>query len=144
MTEYPASNPVIMDAMTGTEESGFDVVVTFSAAEREAIAEHAAELQVPLNAYIHKAATRRARDGDLKRRLRRELANNSRPEEAASGRLSDILEPFVDLPALTDEEKEARAREAARECGIEYTPQVRALGQALWARTYDCHGASDD
>lgn len=41
---------------------------------------------------------------------------------------------------LTNEEKEARARAAAAELGVEYTPQLRRTGQDAWARI-EAHAA---
>jgi len=35
---------------------------------------------------------------------------------------------------LTEDEREQRARDAARELGIEYTPEVKAQGTDAWAK----------
>ncbi|MFC8094653.1 hypothetical protein [Streptomyces sp. NPDC057301] len=45
---------------------------------------------------------------------------------------------------LTEQEREARAREAAQELGIEYTAEVRAPGQALWDKIRTLHGAGEE
>ncbi|CAM3293718.1 hypothetical protein ADL27_45630 [Streptomyces sp. NRRL F-6602] len=123
-----------MGAMTDTEPSGLEVLVAFSPEEYALISEHAAELDVPLVAYVRQAAGRQARDGQLKRQLLREMAQGQGPAaDVVTGLLiDDVLDR---APAtLTQAEKEARTREAARECGIEYTPVVRDLGNALWAK----------
>lgn len=125
-----------MGAMTEKEPSDLEVVVAFSLEEHALISEHAAELNVPIATYVRRAATRGARDGRLKRQLLEEAARKQGPAAepaVVSGLLiDDIL--GRDAATLTQAEKEARTREAARECGIEYTPEVRALGNALWAR----------
>lgn len=125
-----------MGAMTDTEPSDLEVVVAFSLEEHALISEHAAELNVPIATYVRQAATRQARDGRLKRQLLGEAARKQGPAAeppVISGLLiDDILGRGA--TTLTQAEKEARTREAARECGIEYTPEVRALGNALWAR----------
>lgn len=123
-----------MGAMTDTESSGLEVLVAFSPEEYGLISEHAADLDVPIATYVRQAATRLARDGQLKRRLLKEAAQKQGPAaDVVTGLLiDDVLDR--DPATLTQAEKEARTREAARECGIEYTPEVRDLGNALWAK----------
>jgi len=124
----------IMGAMTDTESSGLEVLVAFSLEEYGLISEHAAELDVPIATYVRQAATRWARDGQLKRRLLQEAAQKqgSAADVVTGLLIDDVLDR--DPTTLTQAEKEARTREAARECGIEYTPEVRDLGNALWAK----------
>lgn len=125
-----------MGAMTDTEPSGLEVLVAFSPEEYAVVSEHAAELDVPIAAYVRQAAMRQARDGQLKHQLLKEVAQKQDPAaepHLITGLLiDDILDR--DPTKLTQAEKEARTREAARECGIEYTPVVRDLGNALWAK----------
>ena len=125
-----------MGAMTDPESSDIEVLVAFSPEEYAVISEHAAELDVPIATYVRQAATRRARDGQLKRQLLQEAAQKQDPAAEpyliSSLLIDDILDR--DPTTLTRAEKEARTREAARECGIEYTPVVRDLGNALWAK----------
>lgn len=126
----------IMGAMTDTEPSALEVLVAFSPEEYALISGHAAELNVPIATYVRQAATRQARDGQLKRQLLREAARKQDPAAEPyliTGLLiDDILDR--DPATLTQAEKEARTREAAWECGIEYTPVVRDLGNALWVK----------
>ncbi|MFF3159051.1 hypothetical protein [Streptomyces sp. NPDC057910] len=126
----------IMGAMTDTEPSGLEVLAAFSPEEYALISEHAAELDVPLAAYVRQAATRRARDGQLKRQLLREAAQGQGLAAEPFVNTGLLIDGILDRePAtLTRAEKEARTREAARECGTEYTPEVRDLGNALWAK----------
>ncbi|NJP53809.1 hypothetical protein HCJ93_28010 [Streptomyces sp. SBST2-5] len=120
--------------MTDTEPSDIDVLVAFSPEEYALIREHAAELHIPIAAYVRQAAARQARDGQLKRQLLREAAQKQDPAaDVVTGLLIDDVRDR-DPATLTQAEKEARMREAARECGIEYTPEVRDLGNALWAK----------
>ncbi|MFD8608561.1 hypothetical protein [Streptomyces sp. NPDC059631] len=126
--------------MTDTEVPDFDVVVTFSAAEHAVIVEHAAELDVPVAAYIHQAATRRSQDGQAKRDLIRQAGDGAVP---GTPTVADLLDDLREPDVLTDQEREARAREAARELGIEYTEEVRALGQALWDKIRSHHSAGE-
>lgn len=123
-----------MGAMTDTEPSDIEVLVAVSPEEYVLISEYAAELYVPIATYVRQAAVRQARDGQLKRQLRQEAAQRQGPAaDVITGLLiDDVLDS--DPATLTQAEKEARAREAARECGIEYTPVVRNLGNALWAK----------
>ncbi|WNM32716.1 hypothetical protein RKE30_21265 [Streptomyces sp. Li-HN-5-11] len=122
--------------MTDTEPSDVEVLVAFSPEEYALISEHAAELNVSITTYVRQAATRQARDGQLKRQLLQEVAQKQGPAAEpfviSSLLVDDILDR--DPTTLTQAEKEARTREAARECGIEYTPVVRDLGNALWAK----------
>jgi len=124
----------IVGAMTDTEPLGLEVLVAFSPEEYGLISEHAAELDVPIATYVQQAATRQARDGQLKRQLLQEAAQKRGPAaDVITGLLiDDALDR--DPITLTQAEKEARTREATRECGIEYTPEVRDLGNALWAK----------
>jgi hypothetical protein len=125
-----------MSVMTDTEPSDLEVLVAFSPEEYALISEHAAELNVPIATYVRQAATRQARDGQLKRQLLQETAQKQDPAAepfVITGLLiDDILDR--DPTTLTQAEKEARTREAARECGIEYISVVRDLGNALWAK----------
>jgi hypothetical protein len=122
--------------MTDTEPSDLEVLVAFSPEEYALVSDHAGALNVPIATYVRQAATRQARDGQLKRQLLREVAQKQGPAAGPhliTGLLiDDILDR--DPTTLTQAEKEARTREAARECGIEYTPVVRDLGNALWAK----------
>ncbi|MFE0043695.1 hypothetical protein [Streptomyces albireticuli] len=122
--------------MTDTEPSGLEVLVAFSPEEYALISEHAAELSVPIATYVRQAATRGARDGQLKRQLLREVAQKQDPAAEPPLITGLLIDDILDRGpiTLTQAEKEARTREAARECGIEYTPEVRDLGNALWAR----------
>lgn len=54
----------------------------------------------------------------------------------AAERGTTITELLEELAAreLTEAEREQRARQAARELGIDYTEQVRQTGQEAWAR----------
>jgi sugar phosphate isomerase/epimerase len=54
----------------------------------------------------------------------------------AEERGTTITELLEELAAreLTADEREQRAREAARELGIEYTEQVELAGQDAWAK----------
>ncbi|MEN8649443.1 hypothetical protein ABCR94_02000 [Streptomyces sp. 21So2-11] len=104
-----------------------DVVVCFTADEHAAVAEHADALEIPLDAYVRQSTARRAKDWQLKQQLLAQAAQ----QRDRSG------EPFVIPGTLIDEEKEARAREAARECGIEYTDEVRGI--ALWGKIQALH-----
>jgi hypothetical protein len=126
----------IMGAMTDTEPSDVEVLVAFSPEEYALISEHAAELNVPIAAYVRQAATRGARDGQLKRQLLQEAAQKQDPAAESFVITSLLIDDILDRDptALTQAEKEARTREAARECGIEYTPVIRDLGNALWAK----------
>lgn len=125
-----------MGAMTDTEPSDIEVLVAFSPEEYALIGEHAAELNVPIATYVQRAATRRARDGQLKRQLLGEVAQKQGPAAEPPVNAGLLIDDILgrDAATLTQAEKEARTREAARECGIEYTPEVRELGNALWAR----------
>jgi hypothetical protein len=95
--------------MTDTEPSDLEVLVTFSPEEYALISEHAAELSVPIAAYVRQAATRGARDEQLKRQLLQEAAQKQDP--AAEPRLitglliDDILDR--DPTTLTEAEKES-------------------------------------
>ena len=123
-----------MGAMTDTVPSDLEVLAAFSPEEYALISEHAVELNVSIATYVRQAAARQARDGQLKRELLREAARKQAPAaDVIAGLLIDGMLDR-DPATLTQAEKEARTREAARECGIEYTSVVRDLGNALWAK----------
>ncbi len=132
-----------MGAMTDTEPSDLEVVVTFSPEEHALISEHAAELNVSVETYVQQAAARQARDGQLKRQLLQEAAQRQQSSAERFGTfgplIDDVLATRRDPDTLTEAEKEARVREAARECGIDYTDEVRELGNALWAKIDALH-----
>ncbi|MEU6406051.1 hypothetical protein [Streptomyces sp. NPDC046985] len=77
--------------MLSTEDPEFNVMVTFSVAEHTAIVEHAAELDVPVEAYIHQAATRRARDGQTNCELLEQAAAGAASGAPAAVSLLDDL-----------------------------------------------------
>jgi hypothetical protein len=47
--------------------------------------------------------------------------------------LTALLEEFA-AKELTEAEREQRAREAATELGVEYTPKVKAAGTSAWEK----------
>ncbi|MGW0754933.1 hypothetical protein ACWD1Y_00295 [Streptomyces sp. NPDC002814] len=53
---------------------------------------------------------------------------------AERGTTMDGLLERLAFRELTEEEREQRAKEAARELGVEYTPEVRARGAEAWAK----------
>ncbi|WP_199546319.1 hypothetical protein [Streptomyces sp. N35] len=124
--------------MTNSESEDVEVLAVFSTEQGASIAAHAASLELSLPEYVQWSATRRAEDWQLKERLVKEAAAMRGNARQLSPGLDLFVADFPDqqgAPApLTDQEREMRAREAARECGIDYTDEVRAFGKAILAR----------
>lgn len=53
---------------------------------------------------------------------------------AEHGTTMDGLLEQLAFQELTEEEREQRARDAAQELGVEYTPEVKAQGTDAWAK----------
>ncbi|MFD3959646.1 hypothetical protein ACFWRG_29905 [Micromonospora tulbaghiae] len=120
------------------------VTVTFTADEYAAVTEQAAQRGIPIDDFVRQAAAQRANDGKMKDALLQEIADRrgqSLEEFLRPGFVIDTddevdaeLDRRLAAAELSDAEKDARARQAAQECGVEYTDEIRALGQALWAK----------